>query len=122
MSAGHEPARTLAEAIARGGREHADVEVVFESPAGVRTTTVGDLVADAERMAGALQGLGVQPGDVVAVQVASTYEGAVAQTAVALTGAVLLPIVLIYGPHELAFILRQSGAVALVLPEDARDR
>ena len=122
MTAGQEPARTLAEAIAQGARRHADVGVVFDGPGGVRSTTVGDLVADAERMAGALQGLGVQSGDVVAVQLASTYEGAVAQAAIALTGAVLLPIVLIYGPRELGFILRQSGAVALVLPDTHRGR
>lgn len=122
MKAGQEPVRTLAEAIAEGAQRHADVRVVFDGTGGVRDTTVADLVADAERMAGALQGLGVQPGDVVAVQLASTYEGAVAQAAVALTGAVLLPIVLIYGPRELGFILRQSGAVALVLPDTHRGR
>ncbi|MCW2717959.1 AMP-binding protein [Pseudonocardia sp.] len=80
------------------------------------------MVAAAERVAGALQGLGVGPGDVVAVQLGSTYEGTVTQTAVSLCGAVLLPIVLIYGPRELAFILAQSGAVALVLSAEARGR
>ncbi|MCW2580844.1 MAG: fadK 4 [Blastococcus sp.] len=113
---------TLAAQISRGAAEHADVQVVFAGDDGVRETTLGDLVAESERVAGALQGQGVRPGDVVAVQLGSTYEGAVTQAAVGLCGAVLLPIVQIYGPRELSFILRQSGAVALVLPETFRGR
>jgi len=113
---------TLAAQIARGAADNDGVEVVFVAPDGVRETTVGELVTEAERVAGALQGLGVRPGDVVAVQLGSTHEGAVAQAAVALCGAVLLPVVLIYGPRELGFILRQSSAVALILPASARGR
>jgi cyclohexanecarboxylate-CoA ligase len=37
---------------------------------------------------------------VVAVQLPGSYEGAVAQAAVGLSGAVLLPVVMIYGPRE----------------------
>ena len=44
------------------------------------------------------------------------------QAAVSLCGAVLLPIVMIYGPRELDFILRQSGAVGLAVPETDRGR
>ncbi|HLM05274.1 MAG TPA: AMP-binding protein [Blastococcus sp.] len=113
---------TLAAQIARGAAEHPDVEVVFAGADGTREVSLGELAADAERVAGALQGQGIGPGDVVAVQLASTYEGTVAQAAVALCGAVLLPIVQIYGPRELAFILNQSGAVALILPETFRGR
>ena len=113
---------TLAAQIARGVAEHAANEVVFATADGVREVTLAELAADAERVAGALQGQGIGPGDVVAVQLASTYEGTVAQAAVAMCGAVLLPIVQIYGPRELAFILAQSQAVALVVPETARGR
>jgi len=113
---------TLAAQIARGVAEHAANEVVFATADGVREVALAELAADAERVAGALQGQGIGPGDVVAVQLASTYEGTVAQAAVAMCGAVLLPIVQIYGPRELAFILAQSQAVALVVPETARGR
>jgi acyl-CoA synthetase (AMP-forming)/AMP-acid ligase II len=102
---------TLLSEIIRGAAEHGSVPVVFASADGLVTTTVGRLVDDAERVAGALQGLDIGPGDVVAVQLPSSYEGAVAQTAVALCGAVLLPIVRIYGRREVDFIMRQSGAV-----------
>ena len=113
---------TLAAQIARGSAGHGGVSVVFAGAGGDRETTVRKVAADAERVAGALQGHGIGPGDVVAVQLGSTYEGAVVQAAVALSGAVLLPIVQIYGPRELGFILRQSGAVMLVLPEAFRGR
>jgi len=102
---------TLLSEIARGAVDHDSVPVVFASADRLVTTTVGDLVRDAERAAGALQGLGIRAGDVVAVQVPNTYEGVVAQTAVVLCGAVLLPIVQIYGRREVDFIMRQSGAV-----------
>ncbi|WP_181779855.1 AMP-binding protein [Pseudonocardia pini] len=111
------PGRVLAAAA-----EHDGVQVVFSSTAGTREATLGGLVTDAERVAGALRGMGIGPGHVVAVQLGSTYEGAVTQAAVTLTGAVLLPIVLIYGSHELGFILRQSGAVAVVLQAHSRGR
>jgi cyclohexanecarboxylate-CoA ligase len=113
---------TLAAQISRGAAEHSGVQVVFAGDDGVLDTTLGELVAEAERVAGALQGQGIGPGDVVAVQLGSTYEGAVTQAAVALCGAVLLPIVQIYGPRELAFILGQSGAAVLVLPATFRGR
>ena len=77
---------------------------------------------DAEQVAGALQALGVGPGDVVAVQLPGSYEGAVIQVAVGLCGAVLLPVVMIYGPREMDFVLRRSGAVAVVLPREHRGR
>lgn len=102
---------TLLSEVARGVVEHGSVRLVFASADRLVTTTVGGLVADAEHAAGELQGRGVRAGDVVAVRMPNSYECAVAQTAVVLCGAVLLPIVHIYGPREVDFILRQSGAV-----------
>jgi acyl-CoA synthetase (AMP-forming)/AMP-acid ligase II len=114
--------RSLPEEIIGAAGEHGATELVFASASQTTETTLGALVADAERIAGALEGLGVGPGDVVAVQLPGSYENAVVQTAVALRGAVLLPIVLIYGPRELGFILRQSRAVALIIPDSYRGR
>ncbi|MCW2545894.1 MAG: fadK, partial [Mycobacterium sp.] len=113
---------TLPDALRRAGEENADVTVCFDGFARPHVTTVGAIIADARAFAGALQSRGVRAGDVVAVQLPNWYEGAVTQLAVALCGAVLLPVVQIYGPHELGFILRQSGACALVLPGVWRGR
>ena len=76
-----------------------------------------DLVDRAARCAAAFRGLGVQPGDTVAVQVPSRIEGVIAQAAAVLAGAVLVPVVPIYGPRELGFILRESRARLLVTPD-----
>lgn len=114
--------RTLLAEIERGATDHGRVPVVFASAERPVSTTVGELVADAVRIAGALQGMGIRPGDVVAVQLPNWYEGAVAQTAVSLCGAVLLPIVQIYGSRELGFILRRSGAQALIVAGVRRGR
>jgi len=45
---------------------------------------------------------------VLAVQLPGSYEGAVVQVAAGLCGAVLLPVVMIYGPREMDFVLRRS--------------
>jgi cyclohexanecarboxylate-CoA ligase len=113
---------TLAEAILDGARRHETTPVTVASLVRPSVASLGELAGDARRVAGALQSLGVGPGDVVAVQLPNWYEGAVAQAAVVLCGAVLLPVVQIYGPRELGFILRQSRAVALVIPGEWRGR
>jgi len=116
------PASTIAGQILRGAAANDGCHVTFAAVDGTRPATLGALVSDAERVAGALQGLGLRAGDVVGVQLPGMYEGAVVQAAVSLCGAVLLPIVMIYGPRELDFILRQSGAVGLAVPETYRGR
>jgi acyl-CoA synthetase len=68
----------------------------------------------ARRVAGGLRAAGVQPGDPVAFQAPNWLETAVTFWAVAFLGAVPVPIVHFYGPKEVGFILRQSGARVLV--------
>ena len=113
---------TLVGAVLRGGDIHADVPMVFASRERPHRTTVGELVAAARDLAAALQARGCGPGDVVAVQLPNWHEGAVAQLAVTLCGAVLLPVVQVYGPHELGFVLRQSGARMVVAASSWRGR
>lgn len=113
---------TLAEAVLDGAAEFGDTPFVFVSDVRPHATTVGELVDDAKLAAGALQGLGVGAGDVVAVQLPNWYEGAVLQAAAALMGAVVLPIVQIYGRREIEFIVRESRARVLVIPADWRGR
>jgi acyl-CoA synthetase (AMP-forming)/AMP-acid ligase II len=112
----------LAAHILAGAAAHDGCPLVFAGGDGERTTTLGALVGDAERAAAALQARGIASGDVVAVQLPGSYEGAVIQAAVALCGAVLLPVVMIYGHREMDFVLRRSGAAAVVLPREHRGR
>jgi len=105
---------TLPHAILAAARAHPDVPVIFHGAARSEAVSLVDLVDRAARCAAAFRGLGVQPGDTVAVQVPSRIEGVIAQAAAVLAGAVLVPVVPIYGPRELGFILRESRARLLV--------
>jgi len=79
--------------------------------------SVAEVLARGEVVAAALHERGVRAGDVVAVQVPNWVEGGVAYAAAMLLGAVIVPIVHIYGPAEVGFILRQSHARVLIVPD-----
>jgi acyl-CoA synthetase (AMP-forming)/AMP-acid ligase II len=64
----------------------------------------------ARRLAGALLAAGIEPGAVVAFQLPNWYEAVAAFYGLAIGGYVLVPIVHIYGPKEVRFILRESTA------------
>lgn len=84
-----------------------------ERPATMTLATFHDRAAC---VAAALAARGIVAGDVIAIQMPNWAEGMIAFGAAALLGAVLLPIVHIYGAEELLFILRDSGARAYVSP------
>ncbi len=74
--------------------------------------TYADIHSDALRLAGALAKAGLAPGDVVAFQLPNWREAVVAFCGLAMGGYILVPIVHIYGPKEVRFILAESGARA----------
>jgi cyclohexanecarboxylate-CoA ligase len=110
------------------GRIHAaalaapDTAVIVHSATRPDETTFGQLYDESLRMAAGLRQIGIRAGDVVAVQLPNWRECFVTYAAVWLTGAVLLPIVPIYGPREVGFILAQSGARAFVAAGSVRGR
>jgi cyclohexanecarboxylate-CoA ligase len=114
--------RTLPEEMRRAAREYPDSSVVYHSGTDVTVTTVAGLYARGIRAAAGLARLGVRPGDPVAIQVPNWPEGAVAHAAGWLAGAVVVPIVPIYGPREVGFILRQSAARIFIVARHWRDR
>ncbi|WP_282158765.1 malonate--CoA ligase [Shimia thalassica] len=67
--------------------------------------TFGELFAGAERMAGALVGCGVQPGDRVAVQVDKTIEAIQLYLGTVMAGGVFLPLNTAYTTPEVAYFL-----------------
>ena len=75
---------------------------------------LGDVHEQARRLAAGLQGWGLGPGDVVAFQLPNWAEAVATFFGLAMLGVVLVPIVHSYGPREVGFILRQSGARALI--------
>ncbi|HEX4127303.1 MAG TPA: AMP-binding protein [Acidimicrobiales bacterium] len=85
------------------------------SPTNPHLGTVGEVYEEALRVAGGLRALGLGPGDMVAFQLPNWVEAAITFYACSMLGVTLVPIVHFYGPKELGFILRQSGAKALII-------
>ncbi|SEG88697.1 Acyl-CoA synthetase (AMP-forming)/AMP-acid ligase II [Thermomonospora echinospora] len=104
----------LGAALCAGAARHGSTALVFHGPRGTESTNLRSVHDRALRVAAGLAALGVGPGDVVALQLTSRLESAIAHAAVLLRGAVVLPIVPIYGLREVGFVLRQSGAAALI--------
>jgi fatty-acyl-CoA synthase len=73
-----------------------------------------ELVRDIWALQWGLLELGVQPGERVAVLLSSVPEWILYMFAVARMGAVFLPVNPRFGSHELGYVLRHSGAAALV--------
>ncbi|MCV7282430.1 AMP-binding protein [Mycolicibacterium flavescens] len=106
--------RTLIDAIEHGADEHGAAELVFAADGTETVVSLADLHRRATAVAAALQARGIGPGDTVAVQMTNRIECAVVYQAVLLCGAVLVPIVHIYGRAEVDFILAQSAAKLMI--------
>ncbi|NYI75549.1 AMP-binding protein [Nocardioides panzhihuensis] len=113
---------TLGEALRASAKTFADCRFTVISDVRPWEGTLGELLAEAQALAVGLHARGVGPGDVIALQLPNWREGAVLQAAAALVGAASLPIVSTYGAREVGFILRDSGAKVLALPESWRAR
>ncbi|RDD70003.1 AMP-binding protein, partial [Paracoccus versutus] len=78
--------------------------VAIETQAGERIR-YGDLIARSGRMANALAGLGVRPGDRVAAQVEKSVQAIILYLATLRAGAVFLPLNIGYTPAEIGYFL-----------------
>jgi acyl-CoA synthetase (AMP-forming)/AMP-acid ligase II len=108
---------TIADHLRTGAEAFPDTAMHFvggPSPSSIR---LGEMYRRSRSVATGLADLGVGPGDIVAIWVPNWLEGALTYQAALMLGATVVPIIHIYGPHEVSFILRQSGARVLVLPD-----
>jgi acyl-CoA synthetase (AMP-forming)/AMP-acid ligase II len=112
---------TLAAAIDQGARLVGDSRMIFHSETHPAEATLSELHARSLRLAGAFYALGLRQGDVIALQVPNWIEGILAYQAAMQIGAVLVPIVHFYGPAEVSYILKASGARFLVMPDRWRN-
>lgn len=87
-----------------------------------KSLTYAALEAASASMAAGLIARGVKPGDRVALLMANHPEFVVARLAIARAGAVAVPLNFLLGYDELAYIVVQSGAVALIAMADFRGR
>ena len=83
--------------------------------------TYGALNSAANRLANALIGCGVAPGDRVAILGRNSVEWAITYFAAARAGAILVPISYWFKGEELRFVLRDAGAKVLLVEERFAD-
>lgn len=92
----------------------------IEVPAG-RTWTYGDMLAFSGRLAGALETLGVRPGDRVAAQVEKSPEALMLYLACVRAGAVYLPLNTAYTLAELNYFIGDAEPRLVVVAPNSRD-
>jgi acyl-CoA synthetase (AMP-forming)/AMP-acid ligase II len=97
-----------------GLAQHASASFRVRSAVRPFEGTIGQLGDLGLRLAGALRGRGIGPGDVVAFQLPNWPEAAACFYGLLSLGAVLVPVVHIYGAKEIGHILRQSRARVLI--------
>ena len=114
------PEVPLGKLLARGARNRPDTRLHFYTETDPCSALVGELIAAASHLARGLRSIGLRRGDAIALQLPTARDTAVLTLAALDIGAVLVPIVHIYGPAEIGFILRDSRARFLCVPETWR--
>lgn len=82
--------------------------------------TLSELRTRAVALASGFTGLGLLHGQAIAVQLPNWPEALITYYAAARVGLVIVPVPDIYSASELSFILKETAAVALVMPESWR--
>jgi acyl-coenzyme A synthetase/AMP-(fatty) acid ligase len=108
---------TYADAFREGAERFGDTQVIFHSKVRPATATVRETYAATDRLAAAFHGLGLKRGDRVAIMLPTWYDTVLAYIAALKLGLAVIPIVAIYGAREIGFIMRQTGAAALIVPD-----
>jgi len=105
---------TLGQLVERSLAAAADAEVHIWSETRPWHGTYAQMRAEALQLVTALTEAGLEPGDAVAFQMPNWREAVVAFYGLAMGGFVLVPIVHIYGPKEVRFVLAESHARAYI--------
>jgi acyl-CoA synthetase len=99
--------RSVGQRMSDGLATHRDLPFVIHSRTRPWRGTFGDVLDMARRAASGLVACGVRPGDVVTFQTPNWLEGAITFYAAVFAGAVVAPIVHIYGTRETSYILKE---------------
>ena len=110
---------TLVDRVREHTRTQPEAIAVVDETTDSRTT-YQQLWDDACRVAGFLEEQGVQPGDVVSVQLPNWYETVAVDLGVLALGAVLNPLLPNYRSHELHHILGTARSKLLLTPDEFR--
>ncbi len=108
---------TYADAFREAAQNHANTKVIFHSRVRPAVATVAETYQATERLASAFHHLGLKRGDRLAIMLPTWYDTTLAYIAALKLGVAVIPIVAIYGAREIGFIVRQTGAKALLIPD-----
>jgi acyl-CoA synthetase (AMP-forming)/AMP-acid ligase II len=111
---------TVATAMDAGVRAHPEAALVFGSRTRPATLTTAEVQSCGVRLAAALVARGCRPGDVVVMQLPNWAEWAVGWYAAMYAGLIVAPVLHIFGPAELGYVMRNSQAKVLVTPDSWR--
>jgi cyclohexanecarboxylate-CoA ligase len=115
--AGHWPNRTFSDVLRERAASFPDKTAAVDDRCRL---TYGDLDRLATRVAAGLADHGIAPGHVVSSLLPNRVEAVILFHALNRLGAILNPIVPIYGAREIRFILSQVEAAAVVIPDRLR--
>ncbi len=104
-------------ALEKAARQPDDIAIFLEQDPPI---TFGSIVAEATRLAGSLREMGLQRGDAISFQLPNWREAVAVDIAASLLGLIVNPIIPIYRDRELAFILQDVSARAIIIPEQFR--
>lgn len=104
-------------ALARAQNQPDEIAIHLEDQPSI---TFGSIVDEARRLAGGLRDLGLSRGDVISFQLPNWREAVAVDIAASLLGLVVNPIIPIYRDREVEFILQDTRAKAIVIPEQFR--
>ncbi len=91
--------------------EHSRIAVYYENTVGEKLVySFGQLKKLSDQFANALQNLGIQKGDRVAIVLSQRIETVIAHLAIYKLGAISLPLAILFGPEALEYRLRDSGS------------
>lgn len=111
---------TIAQEIARAAVAAPDIVLHFAGVRGHSRVTLAEVGEVMDHHARGLASLGLKPGDTVAVQAPHSRDNLLFFAAAMRLGLRYVPIVGIYEARDLDFILDQTGAKALAVPESFR--
>jgi acetyl-CoA synthetase len=97
-----------------GTRPRSTALIVEDESGAVWRYTFADVRRLACRLSNVLVGLGMQPGERVAILLPQSLETALAHLGVYQAGLVAVPLFVLFGPDALEYRLRDSGATALI--------
>ncbi len=111
--------------VAAAGHAHRNPDAValfYENDKGTeKTFTFGQLLRDAYRLANVLIAKDVKPGDRVGIVLPQRYEAGVAHIAISITGAIALPLSVMFGEDALLYRLQDSSASAILVDANQRE-